>query len=183
MENQTDTPNTPKSGRARSWWMLLAIAGLIAAVMGGTALTATAHSSKHEGGKHGEWSGHEKGPFSEKKVDFMLYKLDATSEQRAKVNGIMAAAREDMKAMRESEKGGREAFMAALTKPEVDRQGLETLRKSHIEAFDKASERMVQAMVDAAEVLTPEQRLKLAEMAQKMGHRQSEDKDGQESKE
>lgn len=177
MENQT---NIPKSGRARGRWIMLAIAGLISAVVGGTALTATAHSGKDRGG-HSEWGGHKKGPFSEKKIDFMLYKLDATPEQREKVMSIMAAAREDMQAMRESEKGGREAFMAALTKPTVDRQELETLRKSHLAAFEKSSERMVQAMADAAEVLTPEQRVKLAEMAQKMSHRKSEETDGQPS--
>lgn len=168
MENQTKTPNTPKSGRARGRWIALAIAGLISAVVGGATLTAVAHSDRDRR-EQGEWSGHKKGPFSEKKIDFMLYQLDATPEQRERVKGIMSSAFEDVKTIRENEQNGREAFVAALSKPTLDRQELESLRKSQLEVFDRMSERMVQAMADAAEILTPEQRAKLAEMAEKMG--------------
>ncbi|MBT5413619.1 MAG: Spy/CpxP family protein refolding chaperone [Rhodospirillaceae bacterium] len=168
-----ETPRTPKSGRSRGRWIFYAIAGLIGAVVGGTALTAGAHSDKDRGADHGGWGDHKKGPFAEKKIDFMLYQLDATAEQREAVKGIMAAAHEDMKAMRETQESGREAFAAALAKPVVDRQELESLRKSHLEAFDRMSARMVQAMADAAEVLTPEQRVELAEFAEKMDGRHS----------
>jgi Spy/CpxP family protein refolding chaperone len=50
-----------------------------------------------------------------------------------------------------------------LTAPTVDRPALEALRAAQLAEADAASRRMVQAIADAAEVLTPEQRAKLAQ--------------------
>jgi Spy/CpxP family protein refolding chaperone len=58
---------------------------------------------------------------------------------------------------------------------------VESLRQEMVQRHDQASKRMTQAMLEAAQVLTPEQRTKLAEAmkerrARKDGHRHSGEK-------
>ena len=65
----------------------------------------------------------------------------------------------------------REAFVAELSKPTLDRDALEQLRQNGLEMADQASTRLVSAVADAAEVLTPEQRNELIELAQKFHER------------
>jgi Spy/CpxP family protein refolding chaperone len=47
--------------------------------------------------------------------------------------------------------------------PEIDREAAERLRAEKIETIDRASRRMTDALIEAAEVLTPEQRAALIE--------------------
>ena len=64
-----------------------------------------------------------------------------------------------------------EAWRAELSKPTIDRVALEQLRTEGIELADTASTRLVEALADAAEVLTPEQRAELMEMADRFHER------------
>lgn len=57
-----------------------------------------------------------------------------------------------------------------LTAPTIDRGALELLRSREIAQIDQASKTLVQAFADAAEVLTPAQRAKLAAL---MGEHQA----------
>lgn len=49
-----------------------------------------------------------------------------------------------------------------LMAPVVDRGALELLRAGHVQLVDAGSRRIVEAVADAADVLTPEQRLRFA---------------------
>jgi Spy/CpxP family protein refolding chaperone len=49
-----------------------------------------------------------------------------------------------------------------LLQPTMDRAALEALRAEQIASADEASKKLVQFLADAADVLTPEQRAKLA---------------------
>ena len=51
-----------------------------------------------------------------------------------------------------------------LTQTTIDRAAIEKLRAEQIAAMDSVSKRIAQAIGDAAEVLTPEQRRKLGDM-------------------
>ena len=64
----------------------------------------------------------------------------------------------------------REAFLAALTQPSVDRGSLEDLRRAELQLAEGASQRIVTALADIADVLTPEQRAELVKMAQRWRH-------------
>jgi Spy/CpxP family protein refolding chaperone len=66
----------------------------------------------------------------------------------------------------------RRTGLELLAMPVIDRQALEQLRAMQMQAADAKSRRMTQAMAEAAEVLTPEQRVKVAErLKQRMDRR------------
>jgi Spy/CpxP family protein refolding chaperone len=54
-----------------------------------------------------------------------------------------------------------------LTAPAIDRAKMEDLRAAQIKSFDESSKRLVTAIADAAEVLSPDQRAALAEEIRK----------------
>ena len=65
----------------------------------------------------------------------------------------------------------REARLQAMdlfTRDQVDRAAFEKLRAEQIELADRASKRFTEALADAAVVLTPLQRKRLAERMRRM---------------
>jgi Spy/CpxP family protein refolding chaperone len=55
--------------------------------------------------------------------------------------------------------------LSLLTAPSVDRSAIERLRVEQMGLADTASKRIAQALADASDVLTPEQRRKVADWA------------------
>jgi protein CpxP len=102
-------------------------------------------------------------------IDKVLTKADATPDQKAKIKAIMFDAFMSMGAEAPAVKATLSAFGASLTAPHVDRAALESARVSLVSDFDTFSKVMVKAIGDAAEVLTPEQRAKLAASAKPKG--------------
>jgi periplasmic protein CpxP/Spy len=94
-----------------------------------------------------------------------LRDIDASDEQQERVNKIVGGAIDDLFRLKERHQGNREAFAAQLGGASVDRAALEEIRKSEIALADDASKRLVQALADVSEVLTPEQRQALIERA------------------
>ncbi|MBT9492142.1 MAG: Spy/CpxP family protein refolding chaperone [Paucibacter sp.] len=108
------------------------------------------------------------------RIEHMLDMVDASDAQRAQIKQIMGAAKQDLKAQRGDGRGLHEQAMALLTAPNIDAAAVESLRVQISAQRETASKRMSQAMVDAARVLTPEQRAKMAERMKKMQARMSE---------
>jgi len=96
-------------------------------------------------------------------VEWVLRHIDATDEQVDAVVAIAQSATEELAGLREQHRTQREALVAALSGDEVDREELERLRAEGIALAESASTRLVTAVADAAEVLTPEQRRELVE--------------------
>ena len=105
----------------------------------------------HGGGMDMKWSGH------------MLDAVKATPEQRAQIQKIMESARTDLQAQREAGKALRGQLMQAMTQPNIDANAVEQVRQKMLAQHDQVSKRRMQAMVDAARVLTPEQRKQLSD--------------------
>jgi Spy/CpxP family protein refolding chaperone len=84
------------------------------------------------------------------------------------VNVIVAGTVDDLFRLKESHQQNKTAFHAALAGPAIDRAALEEIRKSEMGLADEASRRLVQALADVSDVLTPAQRQALAE---RMHHR------------
>ena len=98
----------------------------------------------------------------ERHADHMLKQVSATPEQQAKIHAIIEAAAKDIDPIRKTMTGTRAAMRTLLTAPQIDRTAIETLRAQRIAGMDQVSQRMTKALADAADVLTPDQRQKLA---------------------
>jgi periplasmic protein CpxP/Spy len=93
----------------------------------------------------------------------MAIELDATTDQQAKIAGIAKAAVGDLRTLREKAQAARTQAIALLTAPTIDRTAIERLRAEQIALAETASKRIAQALEDSAEVLSPEQRRKVAD--------------------
>jgi len=144
-------------------------ASALAALGLGTAGLAAAPPGWLGHARHGFWHarGGPHGPhaWSEEDIRYavgwMLREVDASDEQVARVSEIASAAAADLRALHEAHRARRETFAAALVA--ADRAALERLRGEELAAAEGASQRIVLALADAADVLTPEQRQRLAE--------------------
>jgi len=93
----------------------------------------------------------------------LLDQVNATPEQRAQIRQIMQGAAADLKTQRDGGFALREQAMKLFAQPNVDAGAVEAVRQQMLAQHDQSSKRMMQAMVDASRVLTPEQRAKLAD--------------------
>ena len=91
--------------------------------------------------------------------------VNATADQRAQIKTILDSAQADLKAQREASRSVHDQLRQAFTQPTVDARAVEALRQQQLAQHDQVSKRVMQAMLDASRVLSPEQRAKLAEMA------------------
>ena len=96
-------------------------------------------------------------------AEHMLDGLGATDAQRAQIKQITQAAAADLKAQRDLNRGLHDKGMQIFTAPTIDAAAAESLRQQMSAQRDQASKRVLQAMLDVAQVLTPEQRAKIGE--------------------
>ncbi|MGO8953733.1 MAG: Spy/CpxP family protein refolding chaperone [Rhodomicrobium sp.] len=152
-------PNGAPHRRRR--WLFAVFIGA-AALFGFAA--GTVHSSPwfHWAGHHRFLDADEIGFIVQHRINRALSKVDATPEQRDKIDTIAKAAVNDVMAMRKDRSGLREKFLTIMKADTIDRSALEALRAEQINNADAASKRILQAVADAAEVLKPEQRRQLA---------------------
>lgn len=97
--------------------------------------------------------------------------VDATPEQKQRLSVIAQDLARDMAPQREQQRALRQRSMALLAAPVIDRAAIEAARAEQQALMDAGSRRFTQALADAAEVLTPEQRVKLAERMRAFGER------------
>lgn len=105
------------------------------------------------------------------RVDRMLNRVDASQEQRDKVSGIVKGAFNDLTALGINPWDARQKALTLLRADTVDPAAFEALRAEQISTADAASKRVVQALTEAAQVLTPEQRRELADRWERHGPR------------
>lgn len=161
-------------GRARK---PLVIAGVVvgALLAGGIATKAFSHG---HGWGHG--FGHHRGGFMgaslsdpidparmderiERGMKHFAVEADASPEQTKKLADIAKAAARDVLPLREKAQGVRKQLTDLLTQPTIDRAQLEKLRAEQMANAETLTKRMTQALADAGEVLTPDQRKKVAD--------------------
>ena len=99
-----------------------------------------------------------------KHIDKMVAHLlsDGTAGQKARLSAIAKAAFADLQALHRDFKAGHEQARDLLLAPAIDRVALEQLRVREVERVDQISKRILAAVEDAAEVLTPDQRVRFA---------------------
>ncbi len=107
----------------------------------------------------------------ERMIKHFAVEVDATPAQREKLNVIAKAAAHDLLPMHDKLQAARQQAIALAGGQSVDRAGMEKLRSEQIALADIASKRMTLALADAAEVLTPQQRQKIAGHMKDRGER------------
>jgi Spy/CpxP family protein refolding chaperone len=98
---------------------------------------------------------------ADRAVRHLAIEIDATAEQQDKLRGIVKGAVKDLLPMREKSLAARQRGRVILTQPSIDRAAIEALRVEQMALADAASKRFAQALGDAADVLTPDQRRKI----------------------
>jgi Spy/CpxP family protein refolding chaperone len=96
-------------------------------------------------------------------LQVLLDHAKATPEQRTQIEALMSQARQDLRNQQDSSRSTHLQLMQALAQPTVDTRAIESLRQQSLAQHDKASQRLTQALVDAAKLLTPEQRANLSQ--------------------
>ncbi|SNB81028.1 protein refolding chaperone Spy/CpxP family [Rhodoblastus acidophilus] len=99
----------------------------------------------------------------ERKVDHVLSRVDATDEQKAKVNAIARAAVADLSKLGFTPRESRTKFLNLFRADQIDPDAIEALRAEQSTKWDAATKRIAQAVAEAGQVLTPEQRRDLTE--------------------
>jgi len=159
-----------KRGR-RKFFSGLAIGGLVGGILA-TSFAAWSQGQPGPGrgcgwhGRHAAVTPEERAARADFASEWVLSRVDATEEQKARIKVIVQDALKDMTQIREQHVRNRDAFMTALSQPTVDRESLKQIRQAELQLADTASDRFVNAIADAADVLTAEQRSKLVELAQ-----------------
>lgn len=180
MDQDNHDTNAAGKPAPRRWGRNLLIGGAVVLALAGTGLAVAGAGDFGRGmGMGGPgWHGMGDRPmhaamggFAERRFDRMMEGIDATPEQADKIRDIVDAARDDLAPMFGDMRDSREKVAALLSAPTIDRAAVEQLRAERVAALDEASKKAAAALVDAAEVLTPEQRAELAaHFKERKGH-------------
>ncbi len=154
-----DSKPTPKNP-SRRWTMV----GIGAALAGVLTLSACGGPGWHHGrhGQMGDMSPEEAGQRIDKAVKWVLDDVTATPEQKQKIAQIAKDAARDLLPLRTQHRAARGRGVDLFSQATIDRAAIEQLRVEELQLGETASKRFAQALADAAEVLTPDQRIKLA---------------------
>ncbi|MGD9921977.1 MAG: Spy/CpxP family protein refolding chaperone [Pseudorhodoplanes sp.] len=166
-------PPVPRTRRGRTFIFATLV---IAAALTGAAATKAISNPFGFGqgsqfgwhGARGHWGSVPLDPAQiEDRADRMMrhlaIEIDATNEQQEKLRGIMRGMLRDVLPARERAFAARRQARELLTATTIDRAAIEKLRADQIALADTVSKRITQALGDAAEVLSPEQRRKLSD--------------------
>jgi Spy/CpxP family protein refolding chaperone len=102
----------------------------------------------------------------ERRLDKMLGLLNANDSQRTAIKAIAERMFAEMQPVHQQHQQLHDAMIAAFTGTTVDRAAVEKLRLQVTALVDQGSQVFSRAMLDAAQVLTPEQRQTLAKFIQ-----------------
>jgi len=145
-----------ENGTRRSGLGRLARASAIAIVALGAVGAAGMVAARGMG-----FSGPFGGPFGGAGIERMLDAADANDAQAAEIRTIIEAARGDILPLVGALPEHRTELMALLGAETLDRAAFEALRQQMLDTADEVSARALAGFLDAAEVLTPEQRATL----------------------
>lgn len=164
-------------GRGRRCWLmpLMLIGALLVGGLIGRACThermrddargrmGMQHSYEMQGDFAGSpMDGMRGGGFSPQMIERIADKVNATDEQKKKLNEIASRLNQDQTTRRTAMQSMRQKTIELLSANPIDTAAVEQVRASQIQFMDEQSKQMSQAMIEAAQVLTPEQRAQLA---------------------
>ncbi len=164
----TSGEQQPVPRRRGKGWLFISTIALAAAITGGLTTRAVTQGGFGPGYWHGPGfmraalSPAELEDRADRAIRHAAIELDATAEQQDKLRSITKAALKDLVPIRDKARAARERATALLTQPTLDRASIEAFRSEQMALAEAASKRFAQAIADVSEVLTPEQRRKIA---------------------
>lgn len=170
MESKQETHDATKThckgrwGRRGFWALLIVPVLLTAGICGARAYAQGTMGFMHGGMGGGNPEQHK--AFMERRLDKMLDNIKATDSQRTAVKSIFARMFAEMAPIHQQHKALHEQIAAAFAAETVDRAAVENLRKQVPTLVDQASQVFTKALLDASQVLTPEQRQTLVKHMQ-----------------
>jgi len=90
-----------------------------------------------------------------------LQAIGASAAQQSQIQAILKQARDDVRLQHQASGNLHQQLAQLLAAPAVDASAAESVRQKILAQQDSTSQRMLQARLQVAEVLTPEQRQKL----------------------
>jgi Spy/CpxP family protein refolding chaperone len=168
---QGDSPQKPpRRARRLRRFAIAGVATALIATAGVFAVQGITHAQGGPGSGHfmhrmgkGAMDPETVGKFIDWRVSAMLSEVDATAEQKNRIGEIAKTAAKELMPLREQHKAARDKAMTLLVAASVDRAALEKVRADELALAETVSRRITRAVADAAEVLTPAQRARLAE--------------------
>jgi Spy/CpxP family protein refolding chaperone len=161
-------PARPSASRRGLFALAFLAIAIVAGLTGNMLTTAFGQGFAWHAWHDGAFMG---GPLTPAQIDdridrmtrHMAIELDESADQQAKIAGIAKAAVGDLRPLHEKAQAARSQAVALLTAPTIDRSAIERLRAEQIALAETASKRIAQAVADASEVLSPDQRRKVAD--------------------
>ena len=153
---KVQTQKIQRKPRSRAWFAILLALPLGAAACHG----------RHRG----DMSEAELTERLEDVAEYGLDHVDADEKQTAEVNAVLRGLSPDLLVYRREHHEIAAKLRAELAKDKIDRSELESIRQEGLDLADRASARASQALADAAEKLTVEQRRKLTAQWEKHRH-------------
>ncbi len=91
----------------------------------------------------------------------MLRRIDATPEQRERVDEIVTRSMDDILGLRSEFQKSRRAMLAVLVQEAPDQAALEDIRDDMLRLDSEINARILDGVIEVSEVLTPDQRRKI----------------------
>ncbi len=159
---------------SRRWTVAAIVAAAVA--VAGAALSWHGHAHAAGSARHGHGGWEQMDPDAvDQRIEAMVARrladMDATPEQKSRITAIMKGAADDLSGLRGQGRDLHRRSVELLAAPTIDRAQLEALRVQRMQLRETVSRRLLQAIADAAEVLTPEQRARMAEHMQRRRER------------
>ena len=174
-KEQNEQRHEARRRKGHGFWSGLLIGGLLGGLLA-AGVAASTGSAKAAGrflaaaghGQHARFTdpemAREKADFA---IEWILGRVDGTDAQIEQVKGLVGGSLDEVWPLAELHRSNRTVLVTELTQPTIDRNAIEEIRKSELELADQVSNRLINTLVDVAEVLTPEQRNELIEQAQR----------------
>jgi protein CpxP len=165
MEPKQDTQASTYLHRPkhRAFWLLLAIPLALAG-----AFAFNAYAMPGGFGFAGGASPAERKAFMERRLDRTLGVVDATDAQRTAIKAIFERTFAELRPIHQEHRRLHDDLVAAFGAAQVDRAAVEKLRGEATSLVDRGSQVLSKALLDAADVLTPQQRQTLIEHLREM---------------
>jgi len=153
--------------------LFVALIALAAGLTGAFASSALSQHGFGPGFGHGGWHGRgfmgrmdpaQIEDRADRAVRHLAIEIDATAEQQERLRAVVKSAVKDLLPMRDQAHSARLRGRELLVKPDLNRADIEKFRAEQLGLADAFSKRIAQVLGDVAEILTPEQRRKAADL-------------------